>query len=294
MGKKIISLVLAVILLVAGTTTAFGQEMTELPNAEKISVHEWVMQETRTEKIILKTEDYPNGDACTYLIKNGEIIYVSYLDRDANRIIDNDYVAKEISVQNVVDNINNYTLDDMSSMFTAQQATDDDYYYVSVGTIPYTITRTTQGETYSRHPELEVERSIDSGTTQRDLYGKYKNVANFVSFAASLLAIPVGVASPIVSKILSDLGLTLTAINFAVPTYYVRSAYTTITWHGVGGALTAVVQGSKYDMTFPDRSTKTEYEGNYYPSNSIQRKNSDLALRLGKLYYPGFVITVRW
>ena len=123
------------------------------------------------------------------------------------------------------------------------QAANETYAYVKVGNIHYKVTKKIEGETITLTPTLGVERSLDSGTTLRDANGKYKNKAELISILAGVLSIPGGVASKVANKILEKIGLAADAVNFLIPTFNVKAAYTMATWHGIGSSKTKVVQG---------------------------------------------------
>lgn len=85
MGKKIISLVLAVILLVAGTTTAFGQEMTEIAGTkneltQSVTINEFdAMLQTASESTVqLLHEGYSTKEI--EAIKNYSEEYREYIE----------------------------------------------------------------------------------------------------------------------------------------------------------------------------------------------------------------------
>lgn len=292
---RLVRLVIITILILSSMTCAFAYEEPS-GNLQKsytttqwdgTIVNEWKEEGNKNDK--LRTEDYLNGNACSYLMKNNKIIFSSYLDRENNRIIDTDYLTNEVTIKHI---------DSAQTLNEKNVYTDNSragYSYTRVGNIGYILKKTIEGETTTINATLNVERAIYTGTTIKDIHGTYKNKVSFISTVAALLAMPVAAVTPVVGTILGVLGISGSAVNFLIPTYMLEANYTTITWHGVGFPADRVLQGTRYVFLLPDGRSEVQQDNTYYASNSISAKNTSFALKLGRLYYPGFTsYTVKW
>ena len=280
--RLLFSYALIFALVVSTVTVSYGATVQN--QLDDVNTNEWTFKESDEEVVVIRTVDYPNGDACTYMIINNEITYSSYLDRSESQIVERDYEAnlcymKHISADThqIVEKLEEVNQSERSFSFTY------------AGDIGYTLTRTVQGETYYSSPTLKVEYDDDEeNVPDHDLNGKYRNQAALVSTVAGLLAIPAKVAFPVCAKILSDIGIISSIVEFSIPKYIIRALYYTVTWHGQGFTEAYVLEGTKYTFYFPDGSIEYDYDDDYYPINSFRNRDNAFAMRLGNVFYPGF------
>lgn len=211
--------------------------------------------------------------------------------RGDRQIVDRDYITGEQTITKceklVVENDSVYTSELNSGRITKK--------YTSAGSIGYILSVKKEGETTKVNAKLNVERAVDTGSVTKDLNGKYKNTAALISWMCGAFSIAASVASPIAGTVLGALGYALNSTDIIISSYVLKAKYETVVWHGVGFASNKIIQGTKYTFSLPDGSKEVQKEGNYYATNSITKHDNKLALKLGKLYYPGMTsYTVKW
>lgn len=285
---------LIILMIMSSQTTVFAvsenSEEFEFVK-EYVKIDGTIVNDWKEDGVTIRTEDYTNGDVCVYVIKDEEILQTSYLVRNDQQIIDRDYITGEQSItkceKTVVGKDSIYTGEVNSSRITEK--------YTSVGSIGYVLGVKKEGETTKVNANLKVERAIDTGSIAKDLNGKYKNTAALISRMCRTFSIVASVASPIAGVVLKTLGYALDSTDIIISSYVLKAKYETVVWHGIGFASNKVVQGTKYTFTLPDGSKEVQKEGDYYATNSITKQDNKLALKLGKLYYPGMTsYTVKW
>lgn len=265
------------------TFASIGNKVSLSANSNVINSVEATISDNANGKVVLRGEDYSNGDACFYMIKNGEILSSSYVDRDKMINIHTDYIKNVVTEESYA-NVQVMTTSNAESALPLATTS-----YVSAGKVGYLLYRVTQGETFKYGPSyLKIQYSKDSFNTRYDIKGKYKDQTALAARLASLFLLTSNIAIPLTLEILDQLGVLESAINFIIGTKYVKATQTVMTWRAEGGTSSQKIEGSKYVFTMDGSSIHTDYEGDYYASNSIANKNKTLAIKLAKKYFPGY------
>ena len=81
--KRIISILLILCISLSSTAIASAQsyKISNVVNSEIINAEEIVLHKDVEGSIILRGEDYANGNSCFFLIENGNVISSSYVDK---------------------------------------------------------------------------------------------------------------------------------------------------------------------------------------------------------------------
>lgn len=220
-------------------------------------------------------EDLPGGDARFTLIKNGEVIAKTYLDRDQRTLYNWDKQTGE-DVQIVEDSASysvaetelpSVSLNSVPSGFVRKGSITYDYY----GGLDHVIGRRS----------LEIYNKYEYYTGSRyNISGVYQSWTSFVGFIAAVINLPGLIASQVATSVLNVLGIVFSAGQYIIPDHYVRCTETVVSWFGQVSdfpEITATLVGSEYVVTQEGYSAETYYSENYYPYGSFISHNVNLA-----------------
>lgn len=268
--RKLCSLILTIALLFSLSVPAFASsyvpEIQDSTNSMQLSDGSYLI-----------SEDLANGDAKFSIIKNGEIIAESYLNRSSAYITSTD---TRLSAEKQVHNVNVAVAN--SNVTSPARAETIPSGFTKRGTITYNFFG---GMTYvvgTRSLNIYYDYNYYTGS-RYNVNGVYQNIAGLASFLASILVLPASIASSVAAKILTSLGISTGAASLIIPDHYVRCNETEITWLSQIADITdmyATFTGSKFVVTEEGYSSKTYQTGNYWPLSSYTNHDSNFAVKL--------------
>lgn len=266
--RKLCSLILTIALLFSLSVPALASSsVPEIPDSTSS------MQLSDGSYLI--SEDLANGDAKFSIIKNGEIIAQSYLNRISACITSTD---TRLSTEEPVQNVSTAN----SNISSPARAKTIPSKFTKRGTITYNYFG---GMTYvvgTRSLNIYYDYQYHPGS-RYNVNGVYQNIASFASVLASILALPSSIASSVAAKILTSLSISTGAVSLIIPNHYVRCNETEITWLSQIADITdmyATFTGHKFVVTEEGYPSKTYYTGNYWPLSSYTNHNSNFAVKL--------------
>ncbi len=222
----------------------------------------------------LLSQTFDNGDYVIYLLHNEQVLSYSYTDVDEDTIttiiLDSDGIPGQITSTSISRAVPPFDMQALPGSYTR------------VGAIEYLYGNGSN----TRTGDIGYNRTVSSESY--NLNGTYQNVTFFVSYIASLLAIPVGMASQIGGCILSIIGIEASRINFVIPNHYVDADIETMRWYAAWRGTEGnpgIVVGTKIFVKYEDNSSETYYKDQYYTVSDFRNHNTVLA---SLLYESGF------
>ena len=278
--KRIISILLILCISLSSTAIASAQsyKISNVVNSEIINAEEIVLHKDVEGSIILRGEDYANGNSCFFLIENGNVISSSYVDKTDATTTYTNYETMTTQTEKIL------RADKVSTI--ASMTTSGYTFAREVG---FYLTKITQGESHEYGPSfLRTEYKKKVFYPEYNLHRKYKDAADLAGQLAAALLLVTGTALPLALEILSVLGIPSKAVDFVIGDKMVAATQIKVTWRAEGGSDNQKIEGSKYTFRLDGSELTTEYDGEYFAINSMKNENETLALKLAKKYFPGF------
>lgn len=268
MSKKLVSMMLAVVMLFTLTAPALAAD-----NRETVDSGEVVFNMPDGSAVTLRYKDFENGDCEFYMFEDGILTASSYIERATNKITRIDYepTGTKKTVQ--------FVEPVQEKAFPVPAAAG----YIDDGRIGYN--HYVQG-TLMTVNYIDVSHKVSTKTSSFDANGKYKDILTMVNVIVGALLIPGALAASTAKTILEIYDLA--SENIEVPTCKVESLKTTVTWKGEVGEKTAYVEGARHVCTVAGKENLTDEEGSYYPVTSYKDHNKNLANQLYPLLFRGY------
>lgn len=211
-----------------------------------------------------KSKQLPNGNACYYLLKDGQVFATSIVDKANQTITTTDNTNSEVETIS-------YTPVVTANAYSSRAS------FITVGSIDYTYSG---GGSTIRSGDISYRLNISP--SHYDLNGNYKNAATIITLLISVLTLPEAAATSVVYTMLARLGIAISATSIFIPSYIVDCETYEMTWRamftnprGPYGEVT----GYKYIITQPGESG-TYYKGDYNPPSAFRDKDKTLAKSL--------------
>lgn len=257
------------------SSTAFAQNLPILTVPTVVSSNEMVLSEQNGHIISILGEDLNNGDARFSMLRDGEVVSESYVDRSACEIIRTEF-------QNGVA----VTYDTKSFEPPAQASVMAVSGYTAVGAVRYN--HYVQGMIMCVN---SINWSYSTSTNPAsvcDLNGTYRDMANFAASICGIIGLfTASGALQVANMVLTILGITGSPGEIIIPQYIVSCTRTEVVWRAYNGSKEKFYQGYRCVVTHPNNQGQTVYEGDYYPITAISNHNADLALAPYTYFYPG-------
>ena len=267
--KKWISAMLT--LSITTTLIAPASAAIKDPEMEEITSNIIVFQNDEEASIVVRTEDYDNGDSHIYLVENGETTVSYFVDSSENTITTTDYITNEISIKSVVPAV---------VETVASPLADSNFSYVGRIGYQYYVQGYVMGERYV-DTYMYTERAR---VVAHDFTAKYRDVAELIATVASVLVISAKIAGGVVDAGLETLGKTADDVSLGIIPLYIWCEATTIDWDcEVPGSTTLGTEfsGTGYTITFNNGAgSYTDYEGSYYTAASYYNHSSAFANKI--------------
>ena len=270
--EKTLSIILAFLLFLSAVPSAFAQDVPGYRTAQKNSVYMSsivVLDNSRNRNIYMVSEDYSNDDAQVTIYDNNVPMYTTYLYRAQNTLESTDYTTP-------VPTVTIHTIDALRS--TASPASNTNY--IDIGRIYYDIY--SQGYVMSTNP-IDISRCM-TVTPEKDceLYGRYDNIAQVVSYLAFAMDFPAFAVSAFAKAIFAKLGVAATGALLLSSAITVKGTMTHISWLGTNpynASQTHEFSGSLYEFEHHDGDPDSYTDGNYFDEDSFEDEDERFALQ---------------
>lgn len=287
MKKRVFSILLVLTLILSSAQIAFASEV-QARNLIKADssiseINEVVLEQNQEHTLVLQLIDYENGDASIITLENNAVINETYIDRSQQEIIRTDY--------------------DESATTTVSQYEEVAYYsdpeprasYQRRGTISYGILNGTGTTITKTETAIVNQYETINKSAEYNINGKYKDLAALITRLCSVLAAPAAIIRPIAGQVFVWAGAALTAINVAIPDYYVDCVKYSSNWMATDLSSSSNViymSGLMYVVTYNGETTRPTVE-DYYAASAFSTHDQGLAEAVCRRLwgYPNFRVT---
>jgi len=264
MFRKLISLVI-VLVLSLNAVCLVAQAKTEQSGPIN-GYYELVVEETKDSKTVLISQDLPNGDAIFKLVKDGELIAMSTLNRTSNTVTSISYEEGNTvrSTKKIKPSKKNH--------YTTAKAS-----YVTSGYIKYKWSNTSgTGYHYAKVQYLKTVNNSD----QYNLNGKYKDAVSLAAYIAGAINVPGWISSKVALWVLYTCGFAAGVGPYIIPDRIVKATSTTMKWKltGTDNSVTNYITDKQYVITQTGYSKKTYTGSSYYSTSAWTNRDSVFAI----------------
>lgn len=260
MKKKLLSIALAIVMMM-------GLAVPAVANDNIVDQRLIMPISSELDNVLtIKAEDYENGDGCIYMMKNGEIIYQSYVDRSANCVINKDFSSGVVEkrLYAPVETVNT----------TAVAANGASTQYVGKIGYRYYMQGTPIGERYIRLTCTQY----DPEKVDYNWAGRYATLASFAGLIAGVYGLPVVAATQLAKDIAAYAGVTIGAGAIVLGAVTVKSQKDVAEWlcSSQESSHKVTISGAKHTFKLGGQ-TRVHYVGSYYTPASYDSHNTTFA-----------------
>ena len=263
---------------------SFGISSTALASSIPISGESAVTVKTDTVLgkaadgvITLRSEDLSNGDARFSIIKNGETVSSTYVDRSTAQILWQGYEKNRAVKQET-----RY----VEQVAQAPNIEPQAIQWVMVGDVRYNhyvqdvlgaITKITWSY-----------RTESNAYAEYNIRGRYQDITVLAGVLLTIFTLgSASTAMAIALHVIKVMGATADAVELMLPDYYVSAYQYTVIWRANGANKYKYYEGHRYTITHEGYGNQTVQEGDYYPITAIEDHNTSLALKPYNYFFSG-------
>lgn len=298
--KKLISIFLTFVMLFTLSVPVLAAEFSSSNRAhsalnspeflaayEGLQVVNEIVEEVPNNNICYIYHDLSDGNSISYMIQDNKVVYKAYV------------ITAEKSMTEY-----NYSENGDCAISTTVYGSSESQVFSAVavpltyaGQIKYRTPLDHLGTISTYYMDCSYSKTSDP-FAQYNVAKTAQNKAEYVSFIAGLIGLPLGFANPLAGAIMGAFGIGASIVGFTIPDYYLHAKKTTMRWtiqdsQAVERRFSTTA--CQYVITDEEQLNKTYKDTYYFEYSDFINKNRTMANYFKGLIYNGLNLEpVEW
>lgn len=221
--------------------------------------------------------DLSSGDSIAYMIQDNEVVYKAYVDAEEHKLIEYTYSNME------VDTVTTEVVRPSEPAVAVAAAAS----FTEAGQIKYRTPLDHLGTITTKYLNCSYRSEFDP-TSAYNVAREAANKAAYASFLATLIGLPLGVASTLAGVIMGLFGLGASIAGFVIPEHILYATKTTMYWKledSVSSVDRFTYSADKFVITDEEQLDEVYQDIHYYEYADFVDENEDMAAYFKQLIY---------
>lgn len=244
---------------------------------EGVQVVNEVIEKVPNSNITYVYHDLSSGNSIAYMLQDNEVVYKAYVNATEHKLIE--YNISNSSIESVTTEV---VRPAESNIVPAASVT-----FTDAGQIKYRTPLDHLGTIYTKYLNCSYRREYDP-TSAYNVAREAANKAAYASFLATLIGLPVGVASTLAGVIMGLFGLGASVVGFVIPEHILYATKTTMYWKledSVSAVDRYTYSASKYVITDEEQLDEVYQDIYYFEYSDFVAENEEMASYFKQLIY---------
>lgn len=298
--KKLISIILSISMILTMSVPAFAASQDTkiqvslvdgpLFAADYVGVQVVgeIIEEVPNSNVSYVYHDLSNGDSISYMIQDNEVVYKAYVNAQEHVLTEYTYSDSKIMS----------TTTEVVRVAKPEVAATAAVTFIDAGQIKFRTPIQHLGTILTKYLNCSYRSEFDP-TSAYNVAREAANKAAYASFLATLIGIPVGIASTLAGVIMGLFGLGAGVVGFIIPEHILYATKTTMYWK-LEDSVTPLTDrftfsASKYVITDEEQLDEVYQDIHYYEYTDFVAENEQMAAYCKQLIYPNYSLeAVEW